>query len=327
MKRGWITGFVMIMTLSDGMSHWRTRAESPSPTQFETPVLTTNRELNLTLTTPVGRFVKIERSRDTVTWEALASFKAVAINRHTDSSTPAIPQAFYRAVEVPGTDVFTGDHLPTTDGEVIIRPVTHASFVMQWKGITIYNDPDGAATLYAGLPRADLILVSHEHGDHYDAATLTAVRKTESVILAPRNVFNQMSTTLKAQTTVLANGVTTNLLGLSVEAVPAYNANHTRGAGNGYVATIGGKRFYMSGDTGDIAEMRALPNIDVAFVCVNVPFTMTVAQAASAVREFAPKIYYPYHFRNQDGSFSDLNALKRMIGTDRGVEVRIRKWY
>jgi L-ascorbate metabolism protein UlaG (beta-lactamase superfamily) len=294
---------------------------------FDQPAVTTNKELDLVLTAPAGRFATMQRSADAANWQGLVTLKTALTNRHTDGSAPWREQAFYRAVDLPGVDVFTGDHVATAEGDLVIHPVTHASFVMQWKGLTIYNDPDGAASLYTGLPKADLILVSHEHGDHFDAVTLTAVRKPESVILAPRNVFNQMSATLKAQTTVLTNGATTNWLGLSVEAVPAYNANHPKGAGNGYVVTAGGTRLYMSGDTGDIAEMRALPNIDVAFVCVNVPFTMTVAQAASAVRAFAPKVYYPYHFRNQDNSFSDLNALKRMIGTDRGVEVRIRKWY
>lgn len=294
---------------------------------FEQPVVNTNKELNLVMTAPAGRFAKIERSSDAVNWQGVVTLKTVLTNLHTDGSTPWREQGFYRAVDLPGADVFTGDHVATADGDLVIHPVTHASFVMQWKGLIIYNDPDSPASLYSGLPKADLILISHDHGDHFDTAALGTVRKAESVILAPRNVFNQMSATLKAQTTVLTNGATTNLLGLSVEAVPAYNSNHAKGTGNGYVVTVGGKRLYMSGDTGDIAEMRALQNIDVAFVCVNVPFTMTVAQAASAVREFAPKVYYPYHFRNQDNSFSDLNALKRLIGTDRGVEVRIRKWY
>ncbi len=116
-------------------------------------------------------------------------------------------------------------------------------------------------------------------------------------------------------------------LNLSVEAVPAYNANHPEGVGNGYVLTIGGRRIYFSGDTGDIPEMRALPDIDVAYVCMNVPFTMTVAQASSAVRAFRPAVVYPYHFRNQDNTRANTNLFKTQIGTDLGIEVRLRTWY
>ena len=109
--------------------------------------------------------------------------------------------------------------------------------------------------------------------------------------------------------------------------MPAYNANHPKGSGNGYLVTLGGKRLYVSGDTGDIAEMRALADIDVAFVCMNVPYTMTVAQAVSAVREFQPRIVYPYHYRNQGNALSDVDSFKRQVGTDLGIEVRLRKWY
>ena len=109
--------------------------------------------------------------------------------------------------------------------------------------------------------------------------------------------------------------------------MPAYNSNHPLGTGNGYVLTIGGKRIYMSGDTGDITEMRLLPNIDVAFVCMNVPFTMNITNAASAVRDFRPKVIYPYHYKNQDGTFADLNEFKRRVAQDLGIEVRLRKWY
>jgi L-ascorbate metabolism protein UlaG (beta-lactamase superfamily) len=191
----------------------------------------------------------------------------------------------------------------------------------------IYNDPVGGATPYAGLPKADLILVSHSHGDHFDSATLNTVRGPSAVIIAPQAVFNSLSTTLKALTTVLTNGASANVIGLTIEAVPAYNANHPKGAGNGYVLTLGGKRIYMSGDTGNIAEMRALQDIDVAFVCMNLPFTMSVNDAATAVRAFRPKVVYPYHFRNQDGSQSSLTTFKRLVGADLGIEVRVRKWY
>ncbi|HXT41765.1 MAG TPA: MBL fold metallo-hydrolase, partial [Candidatus Angelobacter sp.] len=102
---------------------------------------------------------------------------------------------------------------------------------------------------------------------------------------------------------------------------------HLKGVGNGYVLAIGEKRIYMSGDSEDITEMRGLQDIDVAFVCMNVPFTMTIAKAVSAVRQFRPKVVYPYHYRNQDSSLANLNAFKQQVGTDLNVEVRLRKWY
>jgi L-ascorbate metabolism protein UlaG (beta-lactamase superfamily) len=185
----------------------------------------------------------------------------------------------------------------------------------------------GGATPYQSLAKADLILVSHDHSDHRDNTTLDAVRGTNVRIIAPQAVFDLMTLTLRTLTTVLANGGSTSVMGLTVDAIPAYNSYHPQGRGNGYVVTIGGKRIYMSGDTGDIAEMRALQNIDVAFVCMNVPFTMSITQASSAVRAFRPRVIYPYHFRNQDNSFADLNAFRQQVGRDQGIEVRVRTWY
>jgi len=125
----------------------------------------------------------------------------------------------------------------------------------------------------------------------------------------------------------MANGDKAEVQGITVEAIPMYNitpgrTGHTKGRGNGYVLTIDGKRIYVAGDTEDIPEMRALQNIDMAFVCMNLPFTMDINQAASAVREFRPKVVYPYHY-----SSSDVNRFKQLIGKDVSVEVRLRKWY
>ena len=137
-----------------------------------------------------------------------------------------------------------------------------------------------------------------------------------------------MTPDLRKGATVMANGQTGELLGVKIEAIPMYNLTaerlkfHNKGRGNGYVVTLGGKRIYLSGDTEDIPEMRALKNIDVAFVCMNLPYTMTVEQAARAVRAFKPRIVYPYHYRG-----SDINKFKTLVGTDVGVEVRLREWY
>ena len=132
---------------------------------------------------------------------------------------------------------------------------------------------------------------------------------------------------------VLANGEKTEAEGIAVEAVPAYNTTpgkekfHPKGRDNGYVLTMGGKRVYIAGDTEDTAEMRALKGIDVAFLPMNLPYTMSVEKAADAIRQFKPKIVYPYHYRSGDGTKADLEELKKLVGKDSGVEIRVRDWY
>jgi L-ascorbate metabolism protein UlaG (beta-lactamase superfamily) len=286
-----------------------------------------NGEVLLRHSVSATELIRFDATTDLNQWTPLATVPSNGTVSYLDSGAPYQRSRLYRLESVGSQTSFTGDHLATDDGVVTIHPINHASFVMSWNGRMIYNDPVGGAAPYTGLPKADLILVSHSHSDHFHSATLDAVRNTETKILAPQAVFNSMSTTLKGLTTVMANRTSQSLLGLTVEAVPAYNANHPVGAGNGYVVTIGGKRIYISGDTGDIAEMRALPNIDVAFVCMNVPFTMMIAQAVSAVREFKPKIVYPYHFRNQGGALADIAGFKSQVGQDLGIEVRLRTWY
>ena len=179
------------------------------------------------------------------------------------------------------------------------------------------------------LPKADLILVTHAHGDHFNAQTLEALRGPGCVIITSQNVYSQSSMTaaLRSITAVLGYGAATNVLGLQIQAVPAYNSYHPTNTGNGYIITIGGKRIYIAGDTGEIAEMRTLSNIDVAFVPMNIPFTMAVSNAANIVRDFRPKVVYPYHFRNQDGTFANLSDFKQRLGQDLAIEARLRKWY
>ena len=220
-----------------------------------------------------------------------------------------------------------GDKIATRDGDLVVHPINHATFVMAWKDKTIYFDPVGGGKRFDGLPKPALILVTDIHGDHLDAATLEAV-VGGAMIVAPAAVAEKLPEQLRKQTTVLANGETKSIAGVSIEAVPMYNLTadrlkfHTKGRGNGYVVALGGKRVYISGDTEDIPEMRALKKIDVAFVCMNLPYTMTVEQAAAAVREFKPKIVYPYHYRG-----SDTEKFKQLVGNDSGVEVRLRDWY
>lgn len=286
----------------------------------------TNQEAALRFTGPTGRFYRVDASNDASVWQPLITLAATNSSLvHTDAAAPFFPARYYRASAVEGTNVLSGDHLATSEGEIIFHPINHATFIMSWAGRWIYCDPVGAASRFAGWPKADLVLVTHGHSDHFSSSVIDLVRKTNGVVVVPAAQLNSLSTGARASAVVLANGGTTNLLGLRIEAVPAYNLTttyHPKGTGNGYVLTIGGRRIYVSGDTEDVPELRALEGIDVAFLCMNLPFTMTVDQAASLVREFRPAVVFPYHF-----SASDLARFKRLVGLDLGIEVRLRPWY
>jgi L-ascorbate metabolism protein UlaG (beta-lactamase superfamily) len=295
--------------------------------RFTRAQLLTNRELALTLSVSNALRHRIDVSSNLAEWSGLVTLPGAASSlQHTDSAAPYQNRRFYRAEQLTGTNTLTGDHLVTTNGEVIIHPINHASFVMSWNGLTIYNDPVGGSSPYAGLPKADLILVSHHHSDHLSASTIDAVRKTNTVIIGPLGVYNGLTSTLRSNMIVLAYGASTNVLGLGIEAVPGYNSNHPYGTNNSSVVTIGGRRIFISGDTGNVPEMRALTNIDVAFVCMNLPFTMDVSNAVNAVRAFQPKVVYPYHYSPSTPP-SDVNQFKQLVGADLGIEVRLRKWY
>jgi L-ascorbate metabolism protein UlaG (beta-lactamase superfamily) len=212
----------------------------------------------------------------------------------------------------------------TSAGPVKITPLYHASTMIEAGGKTIYLDPAKPAKL-SGLPKADLVLITDIHGDHMDPDSEKEVSKANTVIFAPPAV---VKTVTSAQP--IANGETKTWEGWTIEAIPAYNLKrgpepgklfHDKGRGNGYVLTYGGKRFYFSGDTEGIPEMRALKNIDVAFVCMNLPYTMPPNEAADAVKAFHPKIVIPYHYRG-----SDLTPfVKGLQGTD--IEIRLLEWY
>ena len=193
------------------------------------------------------------------------------------------------------------DQIETKKGPLLIQPILHGTVMFTWDGKTIYVDPYGGAKAFEGISAPDLILITDIHGDHMSVETLEGIETSNAIIIAPSAVTEKLPDNLKAQTTSLDNGKKIEKLGISITALPMYNlpedseSRHTKGRGNGYVLNIGGKNIYLSGDTEDIPEMRALKNIDVAFVCMNLPYTMDIDQASSAVLDFKPKTVYPYH--------------------------------
>jgi L-ascorbate metabolism protein UlaG (beta-lactamase superfamily) len=225
------------------------------------------------------------------------------------------------------------DEIKTSKGPLKIQPLNHATLALTWNGKTIYADPYGGAKTFAGIATPDLIVITDIHGDHFDPSTLDVLDLSKAIIVAPQAVIDKMSDKLKANTVALGNGQTISKLDISITAIPMYNlpeaadAKHTKGRGNGYVLKFGDKMLYISGDTAGIPEMRALKNIDVAFVCMNLPYTMDVPEAASAVLDFKPKIVYPYHYRGANG-FSDTEAFKKLVNEgNKSVDVRLRDWY
>lgn len=320
------------LCLFSGGPGWLGGLDAQQPPQFTSVRRLTNSELALTFSGPVGTNYRIDAGTTLSNWTALVTLATNTATslQYTDSAAPFLDGRFYRATELTGTNIISGDHLATTNGDVVIHPLFHATFLMTWNGINIFNDPadDGSfQSRYVGLPKANLILVSHSHGDHFSSSRINSVRATNAIIVAPQAVYNSLSTALRTNTIVLTNGASTNILGLTVEAIPAYNANHSLGSGNGYVLTLGDKRIFISGDTGNVAEIRDLANIDVAFLCMNTPFTMTPAQATNCVRAFRPGIVYPYHYRNDTGTQTNAAWFKQILGSDPGIEVRLRRWY
>jgi L-ascorbate metabolism protein UlaG (beta-lactamase superfamily) len=224
-----------------------------------------------------------------------------------------------------------GDMFSIEGGEIKVHPVDHASFVMETPIGVIYCDPVGDAANYADFATPDLVLITHEHGDHYNADTLAAVVGENTQIITNPAVYDMLPDALKAKASKVMNGATAIFNDVSIEAIPAYNTTEERknfhpvGRDNGYVVNLPGFRVYISGDTEGTPEMRALENIDLAFVCMNLPFTMDAEAAAAAVSEFKPSYVYPYHFRGRDGGTQDPAEFAKMVAT--GIEVKIADWY
>jgi len=216
-----------------------------------------------------------------------------------------------------------GDEFKTSAGVVRLTVINHASFMLEGGGAVIHVDPVGASR-YEGLPQADLILITHTHGDHLDPQALARLRKPATVVIGPEAAKSV------AGLTIMRNGDSRDFGKWRIEAVPAYNLSkgtpgerifHPKGEGNGYVLTLADLRLYVAGDTGPIPEMANLKGITAAFLPMNQPFTMTPEEVASAARSFKPKILYPYHSRG-----SDTAALKKALEGS-GIEVRLLDWY
>ena len=217
--------------------------------------------------------------------------------------------------------------------ELKIIPIEHATAILEWNGITIYIDPVGGVDVFAGQKHPDLILITDIHGDHFSLETMQELNTEKAKIMVPQVVADEMPDAFTPQIDVLKNGDTKERYGITVEAVPMYNLReealkfHIKGRGNGYLLNMAGKRLYFSGDTEDIPEMRALENIDKAFVCMNLPYTMTVESAADAVLEFQPKEVYPYHYRGRP-DVSDVGLFKDLINTGNpNIRVVQLDWY
>lgn len=218
-----------------------------------------------------------------------------------------------------------GDVVSTEDGDITVHPIEHASLLLGFGGETIYVDPVGGAALYDGLPVPTAILITHGHGDHFDVATLEAIAG-DAPILTSREVFDKLPDALKGSATAIANGEEASLNGMIIRAVPAHNTTadrmnyHPVGVGNGYVIALGRKLVYVAGDTEPTDAMLQLRDIEIAFLPMNLPYTMTPDQAVEALNVFKPRIAYPYHYGD-----SDLTVLQERI--DAAVELRLLDWY
>lgn len=242
---------------------------------------------------------------------------------------PLVPWAagtFGSAMAQDGEAEVDGDSIETSAGPLTIHPVDHASLVLAFGDAVIYVDPVGGAARYEGLPAPTAVLITHGHGDHFDVPTLEAIA-ADAPILTSQEVFDKLPPALQGNAAAIANGEETTFAGLPLKAIPAHNITadrmqyHPVGVGNGYLLTFGDKVVYVAGDTEPTPEMLALTGIAVAFLPMNLPYTMTVEQAAEAVNAFKPAIVYPYHYGD-----SDLDAFEAGV-TAEGVEVRRRDWY
>jgi L-ascorbate metabolism protein UlaG (beta-lactamase superfamily) len=218
---------------------------------------------------------------------------------------------------------FENDVIKTSDGDLRITFLGHGTLMFDFQSKIIHVDPVAREAYYGKLPKATIILITHEHGDHFGLDAVNFLRTEKTTVILPETCARQVH-----GGTVMGNGDVKTVEGISIEAVPAYNIIHMRspgrpfhpkGVGNGYVVTFGSKRVYIAGDTEKVPEMKQLERIDVAFLPMNLPYTMTPEMVADAARAFRPRILYPYHYGDTDTS-----RLVGMLKDTKDIEVRIR---
>ena len=215
------------------------------------------------------------------------------------------------------------DTIKTSKGNLEITFIGHGTIMLVYEGKVIHIDPWTNFTDYKDMPKADIILVTHEHFDHLDKKAIDTLRKDNTQIILTDSCFKEIG-----EGTVMKNGDTKTIAGFKIEAVPAYNITqmrdgknpfHPKGVGNGYIITFGDKRVYVAGDTENTPEMKSLKNIDIAFLPMNLPYTMTPEMVADAAKVLRPSILYPYHFGETDTS-----KLVDLLKDEKDIEVRIR---
>ncbi|MBD3220648.1 MBL fold metallo-hydrolase [bacterium] len=243
-------------------------------------------------------------------------------------ATAAVLVALTSAPGARADGLASTDTLATDTGRIVVHAVHHASFLLEWDDLVIAVDPVGDARDFLRLGRPHVVLVTHRHGDHFDADMIRTLASDHNVVITPLDIAESIPA---CEAVLLVNGDTHTVGDLAVTAVPAYNhtperlAFHPRGRDNGYLLERRGVRVYVSGDTEDIPEQADLAPVDAAFLCMNLPWTMSVDQAARAVAMVAPRVLYPYHLRHRDGSHADLDRLDALL--DDRVAVRRLAWY
>jgi L-ascorbate metabolism protein UlaG (beta-lactamase superfamily) len=221
-------------------------------------------------------------------------------------------------------ETFEKDVIKTAAGDLEITFIGHGSLMLKFGGKVIHVDPYSKLADYARLPKADLVLITHEHQDHLDPVALRLVTTPKTVMVLTEKCAEKLPGGI-----VMKNGDVRTVEGITVEAVPAYNIVHKRdngqpyhpkGVGNGYVLTFADKRLYIAGDTENVPEMGRLKRIDIAFLPMNLPYTMTPEMVAAAARSFRPKVLYPYHYGETDPA-----RIVALLKESRDIEVRIRR--
>jgi L-ascorbate metabolism protein UlaG (beta-lactamase superfamily) len=221
-------------------------------------------------------------------------------------------------------DQYETDVIQTSAGDLEITFLGHGTLMLNFRGKIFHIDPFSRVADFSKLPKANVILITHEHHDHLDLDALASVRIEETEIVLTETCAEQVEGGV-----VMHNGDVQTVMGVTIEAVPAYNLVHKRengdpfhpkGVGNGYVLTFGDKRVYVAGDTENIPEMKELQDIDIAFLPMNLPYTMTPEMIADAAQTIQPKILYPYHY-----SDTDTSKIVQLLREQAGIEVRIRK--